>query len=340
MHNLRELLDRCEGEPAVSGPSITAGLCFLQVIPRCSGRPISSTLTHRNMLLQCREAFYQHLSKVVLELPSNKCVKDRADAEIKVGKIPSDLKDITPLLCFLTDVCVFQEQSDIKGSPAQEKQDHNEKYQSDDLELGGQHGGYDGDGNPHIAVDDDGQRNEQEQKKLQVKSSRLQLRMVRGAEWIFITVHSVFSKMEECGVKHHLVDTCQDAHQPHHRAGDDGISQVPHPGGTQRVDDCKVSVEGEESKEEDGAVDAQVVHPSNNLAHDVTEDPAGELHVDGHEGKAAHENHRGEDQVQQQDVGHRGHLLKPAENRCFTHHSSSQCKNVFWLVGFSLVCSS
>lgn len=80
------------------------------------------------MILQSWEPFYQNLSEVVLELSSNKGVKNWADTEIKVGKIPSDLKDITPFLWFLTNVCIVQKQGDIIGSPAHEKQNNNEKY--------------------------------------------------------------------------------------------------------------------------------------------------------------------------------------------------------------------
>lgn len=80
------------------------------------------------MVLQSWEPFYQYLPEVVLKLSSNKGVKNWADTEIKVGEIPSDLKDKTPFLCFLTNVCIVQKQGDIIGSPAHEKQNHNEKY--------------------------------------------------------------------------------------------------------------------------------------------------------------------------------------------------------------------
>lgn len=264
------------------------------------------------MLLQSWELFYQHLSEVVLELLSNKCVKDGADAEIKVGEVPSDVKDITPFLWFLTGFDVVQKQDDIKGSPEQEKQDHNEKYQPDRLELVGELGWYDGDCNPDVAVDDHNQGEEQEQKELQVKASNLQLSTVTGQKRKLVTVRSVFNVLREGCVKDHLLHTCRHADQPHQRTGDPCVPEVPHPPRAQRVDHRKVPVEGEQSEEEDGAVDAQVVHGSNHPAHDVTEDPVGQLHVDGHEGQAAHEDDGGQDQVQQQNVGHRGQLLKPA----------------------------
>lgn len=131
--------------------------------------------------------------------------------------------------------------------------------------------------------------------------------------------------MCECGVKDHLLGTCQNADQPHHHTGDPGIAEVPYPRRTQRVHDCKVSVEGQQSQKEDWAVDAQVVCASNDLAHDTAEDPVGELHVDGHERKATREDRGGQDQVQQQDVSHRGQLLKPGDvkmetTELFTSH--------------------
>lgn len=50
------------------------------------------------MVPQSWEPFHQYLSEVVLELSPNKSVKNWADAEIKVGQVPGDLKDITPFL--------------------------------------------------------------------------------------------------------------------------------------------------------------------------------------------------------------------------------------------------
>lgn len=65
-----------------------------------------------------------------------------------------------------------------------------------------------------------------------------------------------------------------------------------------------MAVKGQKSQEEDRTVVAQEVEASNNLAHGNAEDPGRELHVDCHEGKAAHKNHGGQHQIQQQDVGH------------------------------------
>lgn len=64
-------------------------------------------------------------------------------------------------------------------------------------------------------------------------------------------------------------------------------------------------------RKQDGAVGAQIVHGAMNLAHDIAEDPVGELQVDSHEGETAHEDQGGHHQVDQQDVGHSSQLLKP-----------------------------
>lgn len=117
--------------------------------------------------------------------------------------------------------------------------------------------------------------------------------------------------MIKSGVENHRLDARQAADQPHHSAGDYRIASIPHSWGAQGVHDCKVSVESQKSQEEDRTVEAQVVDASKNLTHDRAEDPVGELQVDPHEGKAAHEDHGGHHQVQQQDVGHSGQLLKP-----------------------------
>lgn len=71
-----------------------------------------------------------------------------------------------------------------------------------------------------------------------------------------------------------------------------------------------MSVKGQESQEEHRTVEAQVVDTADYLAHDLAEDPVGQLHVDSVEGQAAHEDQGGQHQVQQQDVGHSGQLLK------------------------------
>lgn len=54
-----------------------------------------------------------------------------------------------------------------------------------------------------------------------------------------------------------------------------------------------------------------------NLAHDIAEDPVGELQVDSHEGETAHEDQGGHHQVDQQDVGHSSQLLKPKKELIF-----------------------
>lgn len=148
--------------------------------------------------------------------------------------------------------------------------------------------------------------------------------MQRREKRVFITERPVFKCMCECGVKDHLLGTGQKADQPHYHAGDPGIAEVPHC--AQGVHHCKVPVKGQQSQEEDRAIDAQVVHASDQLAHEAAEDPGGELHVDGHEGKAAHEDGGGQDQVEQQDVGHCGQLLKPGgmkteTEKLFTGHT-------------------
>lgn len=117
--------------------------------------------------------------------------------------------------------------------------------------------------------------------------------------------------MNISAVDKHLLDAGQDADQPHHSAGDHCIPLIPHSGCAQGVHNCKVSVKGQKSKKEDRTVEAQIVGTSNNLAHGCAKDPAGELQVGSHEGKATHEDQGGQHQVQQQDVGHSGQLLKP-----------------------------
>lgn len=111
-------------------------------------------------------------------------------------------------------------------------------------------------------------------------------------------------------MENHRLDAGQTAEQPDHAAGRQRVAASPHPRRTDGVNHHEVAVEGQKSQKEDRTVEAQVVDTAYYFAHNLAKDPVGELHVGSQEGKAAHEDQGGHDQVQQEDVGHIGQLLK------------------------------
>lgn len=290
-----------------------------------------------NVPLQRREPLHQHLSEVILELPPDERVKDGADAKVEVGEVTGDMSGVAPpLVLGAAAGAVLQQQHEVEGGPAHEKQQHNDKYQPDRLELAGYLGRYDGDGDPNVAVDDDDEREEQEEEDLHVESGIPQLGRVDPGQvqGVLAAVGLVVSIVNIGGVEKHLVHARQAADQPHHHAGDHRVPPAPHPRRLQGVDDGEVSVEGQKGQEEDGAVEAQVVDAAVYLAHGVAEGPFGKLQVDAQEGEAGHEDEAGKHQVQQQDVGDGGQLLEPGGRRspdmeCFN-------KSIFWFFAVHL----
>lgn len=271
-----------------------------------------------NVPLQLREPLHQHLSEIILELPPDERVEDGADAKVEVGEVTGDVNGVAPPLVLGTAAgAVLQQQHEVEGGPAHEKQQHNDKYEPDRLELAGYLGRHDGDGDPNVAVDDDDQREEQEEENLQVKSNVPQFGRVDGRQvkGVLAAVGLVVSKVNVGGVEKHLVYARQAADQPHHHAGDHRVPPAPHPRRVQGVHDREVSVEGQKRQEEDGAVEAQEVDAAVYLAHGVAEGPFAKLQVDAQEGEAGHEDEAGKHQVQQQDVGHGGQLLEPGGRR-------------------------
>lgn len=109
----------------------------------------------------------------------------------------------------------------------------------------------------------------------------------------------------------HGTDAGQAADYPHHSAGDYCIASAPQSRRVQGVDNGYVSIYGQNGEKEDGTVEAQVVAAAHYPAHNFAKNPFGELVLDSQEGKAAHEDYRREDQVEQQDIGHRGQPFKP-----------------------------
>lgn len=292
--------------------------CSLKIIRRSFRRPAGSVVADGNVPLERREALHQHQSEVILKLPTNERVEDGADAKVEVGEVTGDVNGVAPpLVLFTAGGAVLQQQHQVEGGPAHEKQQHDDKYEPDRLELAGYLGRQDGDGDPNVAVDDDDEREEQEEENLHVKSSVPQLSRVdvRQLKGVIVAVGLVVNIVYIGGVEKHLVYARQAADQPHHHAGDHRVPPAPHPRRVQGVHDREVSVEGQKSEEEDGAVEAQVVDAAVYLAHGFAEGPFGKLQVDAQEGEAGHEDEAGEHQVEQQDVGHGGQLLEPGGRR-------------------------
>lgn len=112
-------------------------------------------------------------------------------------------------------------------------------------------------------------------------------------------------------LENHGPDAGQATEQPHRGAAHHRVARAPYSCCAQGVNDSEVPVEGQERQEKDRAVEAQMIDAAHHLAHNVAKDPVLQLHVSAQEGKAAHEDERGIHQVQQQDVGRGGQLLKP-----------------------------
>lgn len=266
---------------------------------------------------QRREAPDQQLSEVVLELPAHKGVENGADTEVERGQVAGDVGGVAPaLLAFAAGVAVPQQLHHVEGRPADEEEHHDDKNQPHRLELAGQPGRDDGDGDPHVAVDDDHQGEEQEEEDLRVERDTLQevLVQVRDVQRHLVAVGFVVV-VDVGAVDEQVVEAGQHADQPHHQAGDHGVAPAPEARGAERVDHGQVTVEGEQGEEEHGAVEAQEVEAAVDLAHGFAKDPLCELQVDALQGEAAHEEQAGDDQVEQQDVGDGGQPLEPAAGR-------------------------
>lgn len=227
----------------------------------------------------------------------------------------SDVQCVAPSLRFLAGVIAHQ-LNNVQRGPAQEKQQDNDEYQPDGLELGDQPGWEDSDCDPNVTVDNNHQGEDQEKDKLNVKSGISQTVHIDIGKvtWILVTVGFGLKRMTKCGVENHWLDARQAADQPHRSAGDHSVPSVPQSRWAQGVDNSEVSVEGQKSEEEDRTVEAQIVDAAHNLAHNLAEDPVGELQVHPHEGKAAHEDQGRDHEVQQQDVGHGGQPLEPMDD--------------------------
>lgn len=97
--------------------------------------------------------FHDQLSKVGLELFTDKSIKDGADAKVDISKVTCDVKGVASLPRLLTiwGSAVYQERN-VEWGPANEKQQHDDEHQLHRLELGDQFGRDDGDSNSNVGV--------------------------------------------------------------------------------------------------------------------------------------------------------------------------------------------
>uniref|UniRef100_A0AAV2K9L7 Uncharacterized protein n=1 Tax=Knipowitschia caucasica TaxID=637954 RepID=A0AAV2K9L7_KNICA len=121
----------------------------------------------------------------------------------------------------------------------------------------------------------------------------------------------------------HGFDAGQSTDHPHGRTGDQRVGPAPQTRRRDRIDYGQVSIEGHQGQKEHGAEETQEVEAANYLAHGASEGPVLEELVHGHEGDAADEEQRGQDQVQQQQVGHCGQLLEPGPSHSLAGKKAS-----------------
>lgn len=151
------------------------------------------------MSLQPWETSHKHLPEVALELFPHKGVEDGAEAEVNVGQVTSEFLGVIPRLQRLAAMILWRHQqqqqpNNVIRRPADEEQQDDNEYQPDRLELGHDPGRYDCNADPHVAVDDDNQREDQEEEELNVESSTSQPLRVDVVQfiWILATVDFIF----------------------------------------------------------------------------------------------------------------------------------------------------
>lgn len=129
---------------------------------------------------QTGNSIHQHSSNVVLELPSQKGVKNGVDAEVQASDVSGDVLDIREFAVAVSEISMLiYHDYDIIRTPESKK--HQDDYENEP------HGamfpyhprGHDCQCYPEVAVDEDNQREDEEHHELLVEAEDLPIRVAR-----------------------------------------------------------------------------------------------------------------------------------------------------------------
>lgn len=248
---------------------------------------------------------------MVLKLLPQKSVEDRADAAVQVGKVSRDVQRIVECVWAVVLLSIgrldgFQQDDHVVRRPADEEGEDDDKDEFDRPALLRNASGHDPEGYADVAVQDDTQRHQEEKEKLLIITNQLPF----CEETLVVTGHFT---QQTVSPFHHIVQnyilyTSQNTEHPDSGRWHKRISGPPALGCRDGVDHRKVAVKGHEGEEEDGAVEADGITASHQLAKASAKDPF-RFVVHCPEREAGGEDEVWDDEVEQEYVGNRAELL-------------------------------
>ncbi len=278
---------------------------------------------------------------MVLKLLPQKSVEDGADAAVQVGKVSCDVHRIVEgvwaiVLLSIGHLDGFQQDDHVVRRPADEEGEDDDKDEFDRSALLRQASGHDPNGYADVAVQDDTQKHQEEKEKLLIITNQLPF----CEEFLVVTGHFAQQSVSSFHhiIKNDILYTSQNTEHPDSGGWCNRISHPPALGCRDGVDHRKVAVEGHDGEEEDGAVEADGITASHQLAKASAKDPF-RFVVDCPEREAGGEDEVRNDEVEQEYVGNRSELLIFVDNAQHQSISNQAQQEVNVVEGWEKCCS-
>lgn len=262
-------------------------------------------------------------SEMTLKLFTHERVEDRADATVEVRQITRQVEGVVQAVLHCArgiDLNGLEKNDDIVGSPAGEESEYNDKYQLDRAAFLFHAGGQDANRDASVTV-------HEHEKWKQEKDQKL---LIVGHEtpdfYDFLGVTIVLANEPLIRIIRHVAhddffQAGQDAYQPNGDRGDDGVQFLATFCRSDRMHDGEVAVEGHERQKQDRTVVADEVGAADRLAHEFAKNPL-RVMIYGLKRQRGGEEQVGDDQVQEENIGHCLEVLELVEDE--KHQSISE----------------